>query len=57
MSRGFAGVQRGVDERVPHGVGSDGRNTWLIWSFGAGVRRMKRPITWRKNSSVRAVVA
>ena len=25
--------------------------------FGAGVRRMKRPITWRKNSSVRAVVA
>ena len=37
--------------------GSDGRKTWLICTFGAGVRRMKRPITWRKNSSVRAVVA
>ena len=37
--------------------GSDGRKTCDICSFGAGVRRMKRPITWRKNSSVRAVVA
>ena len=38
-------------------VGSDGRNRWLICCFGAGVRRMKRPTTWRKNSSVRALVA
>ncbi len=38
-------------------VGSAGRKTWLICSFGTGVRRMKRPTTWRKNSSVRALVA
>ena len=34
--------------------GSDGRNTQLICSPRPGVRRMKRPTTWRKNSSVRA---
>ena len=37
--------------------GSDGRKTCDICCLGTGVRRMKRPITWRKKSSVRAVVA
>ena len=38
--------------------GSAGRNRCDICSpRHAGVRRMKRPTTWRKNSSVRALVA